>query len=173
MKLNAVDGQVLVFELTVWNTSVLVKQVQQCGQNMVLEKLYYSSEAVTEPEVVEEIVETVESEIETSKDPMLEIKTIETRLGTLTLESDYPTTETQRTLEDEVFYQRAVQVYSAFITCCKLAGIFDEFDEVGASHGDIIYWSDFMTSDTVVATANTLCVVLHCLFRFVRGSYSN
>jgi len=36
---------------------------------------------------------------------------IETRIGTLELQSDYLTPETQKILKDELFYQRAIQVY--------------------------------------------------------------
>ena len=78
----------------------------------------------------------------------------ETRIGTLALQADYPTFETQKTLEDELFYQRAVQVYLLSLPAIAGAGLFDEFDEAGVLSGDIVYWSDFMTSDNVVATAN-------------------
>ena len=45
------------------------------------------------------------------------IETIETRIGTLTLESDYLSDETAQKLKDELFFQRAVQVYHLAYPC--------------------------------------------------------
>ena len=38
-------------------------------------------------------------------------ETFETRIGTLELQSDYLTPKTAKTLKDELFFQRAIQVY--------------------------------------------------------------
>lgn len=105
-------------------------------------------------EIVGEVVTATEEEKPAMREPELGVETIETRIGSLTLDADYPTAETQKTLEDELFFQRAVQVYLLSLPAIAGAGLFDEFDEVGALSGDIVYWSDFMTSDSVVATAN-------------------
>jgi hypothetical protein len=105
--------------------------------------------------IVGEVVETsIEGKKPAMSEPKMGQEIIETRIGSLTLDADYPTAATQKTLEDELFYQRAVQVYLLSLPAIAGAGIFDEFDEVGALSGDIVYWSDFMTSENVVATAN-------------------
>ena len=72
---------------------------------------------------------------------------IETRVGTLELQSDYLTDETAQTLKDELFFQRAVQVYNLALPAVSVAGIFYEQEKAGESTSDVIYWSDFMNSD--------------------------
>ena len=109
--------------------------------------------------------ETVESTAELEKDISMDkttesksdigIETIETRSGTITIDHDYLTPESQKLLSDELFFQRAVQVYHLALPAVSGAGIFNEIDKVGASTGDIIYWSDFMNSDIELLTGNT------------------
>jgi len=82
------------------------------------------------------------------------LETIKTRLGTLTLQSDYLTPETAKTLKDELFFQRAVQVYQLALPAVANAGIFYEQDTVGAATGDVLYWSAPMTSDVEILTGN-------------------
>ena len=82
------------------------------------------------------------------------IESIKTRLGFLTLESNYPTKETQSTLTDELFFQRATQVYLLTTPALSGAGIFYDKEKIGASNLDVIYWSDFLTSDTEILTGN-------------------
>ena len=53
------------------------------------------------------------------------------------------------------FFQRAIQVYHLALPAVGGAGIFYEQDKVGASVGDIIYWSDFMNSEIDLLTGNT------------------
>ncbi len=79
---------------------------------------------------------------------------IETRIGTLELQSDYLTPETAEKLKDELFFQRAIQVYQLALPAVAGAGIFYEVDKVGAQPGDVMYWSDFMTSDIELLTGN-------------------
>jgi len=85
----------------------------------------------------------------------LGIEKIETRSGTITIDHDYLTPESQELLSDELFFQRAVQVYHLALPAVGGAGIFYEQDKVGASVGDIIYWSDFMNSEIELLTGNT------------------
>jgi len=85
---------------------------------------------------------------------------IETRIGTLELQSDYLTPETAKILKDELFFQRAIQVYQLAYPAVGGAGIFYEQDKVGATTGDIIYWSDFMTSAVELLTANVSVLYL-------------
>ena len=83
------------------------------------------------------------------------IETIETRSGTIIIDHDYLTPESQKLLSDELFFQRAVQVYHLAYPAIGGAGMFYEIDKVGAVPGDIIYWSDFMNSDIELLTGNT------------------
>jgi len=83
------------------------------------------------------------------------IETIETKKGTITIDHDYLTPESAKLLSDELFFQRAVQVYHLALPAVGGAGIFYEQDKVGASVGDIIYWSDFMNSEIELLTGNT------------------
>lgn len=88
------------------------------------------------------------------------LETIETRSGTITIENDYLTPESAKLLSDELFFQRAVQVYQLAYPAVGLAGIFYEQDKVGATTGDILYWSDFMTSAAELLTANVSVLYL-------------
>jgi hypothetical protein len=83
------------------------------------------------------------------------VQKIETRSGTITIDHDYFTPESQELLSDELFFQRAVQVYHLALPAVSGAGIFYEQDKVGATVGDIIYWSDFMNSEIELLTGNT------------------
>lgn len=83
------------------------------------------------------------------------IATIETRSGTIVIDHDYLTPDSSKLLSDELFFQRAVQVYHLALPAVSGAGIFYEQDKVGASVGDIIYWSDFMNSEIELLTGNT------------------
>jgi len=85
----------------------------------------------------------------------LGVQIIETKKGTITIDHDYLTPESSQLLSDELFFQRAVQVYHLALPAVGGAGIFYEQDKVGASVGDIIYWSDFMNSDIELLTGNT------------------
>jgi len=85
----------------------------------------------------------------------LGVQIIETKKGTITIDHDYLTPESAQLLSDELFYLRAVQVYHLALPAVGGAGIFYEQDKVGASVGDIIYWSDFMNSDIELLTGNT------------------
>jgi len=85
----------------------------------------------------------------------LGMQKIETRSGTITIDHDYLTSESAQLLSDELFFQRAVQVYHLALPAVGGAGIFYEQDKVGASVGDIIYWSDFMNSEIELLTGNT------------------
>lgn len=90
----------------------------------------------------------------TMKKPEIGQQIIETRVGTLELQSNYLTPETAKTLKDELFFQRAIQVYHLALPAVGGAGIFYDIDKVGAQSGDVIYWSDFLTSDIGLLTAN-------------------
>ena len=85
----------------------------------------------------------------------LGVQKIETRSGTITIDHDYLTPESAQLLSDELFFQRAIQVYHLALPAVGGAGIFYEQDKVGASVGDIIYWSDFMNSEIDLLTGNT------------------
>ena len=85
----------------------------------------------------------------------LGVQKIETRSGTITIDHDYLTPESDQLLSDELFFQRAVHVYHMALPAVGGAGIFYEQDKVGATAGDILYWSDFMNSDIELLTGNT------------------
>lgn len=85
----------------------------------------------------------------------LGVQIIETKKGTITIDHDYLTPESAQLLSDELFFQRAVQVYHLALPAVGGAGIFYEQNKVGASVGDIIYWSDFMNSEIELLTGNT------------------
>ena len=85
----------------------------------------------------------------------LGVQIIETKKGTITIDHDYLTPESAQLLSDELFFQRAVQVYHLALPAVGGAGIFYEQDKVGATVGDIIYWSDFMNSEIELLTGNT------------------
>ena len=76
-----------------------------------------------------------------------EWKTIETRSGTIVIDHDYLTPESSKLLSDELFFQRAVQVYHLALPTVSGAGIFYDQDKIGANVGDVLYWSDFMNSE--------------------------
>ncbi len=61
-----------------------------------------SGEEAIEETFMEEILEEA---------PSTAIETIETRSGTITIDHDYLTPESAKLLDDELFFQRAVQVY--------------------------------------------------------------
>jgi len=99
---------------------------------------------------------TIPSDVESMEEELpLGVETIETRSGTITIDHDYLTPESAKLLSDELFFQRAVQVYHLALPAVSGAGIFYEIDKVGATAGDIIYWSDFMNSDIELLTGNT------------------
>ena len=83
------------------------------------------------------------------------IETIETVKGTIVMDHDYLTPESQKILSDELFFQRAIHVYHMSLPAVSGAGIFYEQEKAGASTGDIIYWSDFMDSEIDLLTGNT------------------
>ena len=101
------------------------------------------------------LLEEISMEEPMKKELPLGIETIETRSGTITIDHDYFTPESAQLLSDELFFQRAVQVYHLALPAVSGAGIFYEQDKVGATVGDIIYWSDFMNSDIELLTGNT------------------
>jgi len=85
----------------------------------------------------------------------LGIETIETRSGTIVIDHNYLTPESSKLLSDELFFQRAVQVYHLALPAVSGAGIFYEQAKVGGESGDILYWSDFMNSEIDLLTGNT------------------
>ena len=83
------------------------------------------------------------------------IETIETRSGTIVIDHDYFTPDSSKLLSDELFFQRAVQVYHLALPAVSGAGIFYEQEKAGGEVGDILYWSDFMNSEIELLTGNT------------------
>jgi hypothetical protein len=83
------------------------------------------------------------------------IETIETRSGTIVIDHDYLTDDSAKLLSDELFFQRAVQVYHLALPAVSGAGIFYEQEKAGVQVGDILYWSDFMNSEIDLLTGNT------------------
>jgi len=142
------EGQVLVYHLTA-NAYICTSQTTSLRWTSL-----GIAEIVSKPiKVIEEVEEIIEE-----KPAMMELEVsqeiIETRIGTLELQSDYLTPETQKILKDELFFQRAIQVYHLALPAVAHAGFFYEQDKVGATTGDILYWSEPMTSDAEVLTGN-------------------
>ena len=128
------EGQILVFR-TIANDYVCVSE--STAEKWVQ---YGIAEIVGEPAEDEMIEEAMEKPMEEVSS--MGIETIETRSGTITIDHDYLTPESAKLLSDELFFQRAVQVYHLALPAVSGAGIFYEIDKVGATTGDIIYWSD-------------------------------
>ena len=87
-------------------------------------------------------------------------KTFETRMGNLSTQFGYVTSETAKKLNDELFFQTAVQVYLLALPAVGGAGIFNGIDKVGYNDTDILYWSEPMTSDFEMLTPNTSTMYL-------------
>jgi hypothetical protein len=83
------------------------------------------------------------------------IEIIETRSGNIVIDHDYLTPESSELLSNELFFQRAIQVYHLALPAVSGAGIFYEQEKAGAQVGDILYWSDFMNSEIDLLTGNT------------------
>jgi hypothetical protein len=81
-------------------------------------------------------------------------KTYESRIGNLTTQYGYVTSETAKRLSDEFFFQTAVQVYLLALPAVSGAGIFNGADKMGVNNTDILYWSQPMTSDVELLTPN-------------------
>jgi len=124
------------------------------GKKVGGESSRVESATVLVPEMEDKEMELTYS-IEPKEMVELTQNTFETRIGSLTLESDYLTPESAELLSDELFFQRAIQVYHLALPAVGGAGIFYEQDKVGATTGDVIYWSDFMNSDIELLTGNT------------------
>ena len=88
------------------------------------------------------------------------IEVIETKKGNIVLDHDYLTPKSAQLLDDELFFQRAIQVYHLAYPAMGGAGMFYETNKVGAIPGDIVYWSDFMNSDIELLTGNTSVLYL-------------
>ena len=138
-----------------------VDYTQICIDKVWIEKTNHKIACVT-PSTADKLVERGWGTLlEISIDEPIEeklpigIQKIETKKGTITIDHDYLTPESAQLLSDELFYLRAVQVYHLALPAVGGAGIFYEQDKVGASVGDIIYWSDFMNSDIELLTGNT------------------
>ncbi len=144
IELQCMSGEVVVIRVTNPNPICVEQSTAERWSQLGI------AEIVGEPvKVMEEVME--EEMMETD----VGIEIIETRSGTITLDHDYLTPESAQLLSDELFFQRAVQVYHLALPAVGGAGIFYEQDKVGATTGDIIYWSDFMNSDIELLTGNT------------------
>ena len=82
-------------------------------------------------------------------------KTYDTRIGNLTTQFGYVTNETANKLNDELFFQTAIQVYLLALPAVGGAGIFNGVDKIDANSMDLVYWSQLMTSDFGLLTPNT------------------
>ena len=82
-------------------------------------------------------------------------KTYETRIGNLSTQFGWVPSETAKKLNDELFFQTAVQVYLLALPAVGGAGLFNGIDKTGANNTDILYWSQPITSDVEILTPNT------------------
>jgi len=99
-------------------------------------------------------------------------KTVETRIGNLTLQSGYLNPETAQKLKDELFFQRAIQVYQLALPAVSGAGIFYDFynaDKIGTNITYVFYWSEIITSDVEILTANISVLYLLIFFNLSEG----
>jgi len=152
----------LILTIGIIPFSFATDYTQICIDKVWIEKTNHKIACVT-PSTADKLVERgwgtiLSDDTFDEKQEMMELEVgqeiFETRVGTLELQSDYLTTETQKLLKDELFFQRAIQVYQLALPAVGGAGIFYEQDKVGATVGDIIYWSDFMNSDIELLTGN-------------------
>jgi hypothetical protein len=139
-----------------------IEYSQICVDKVWVEKNTSGKIACVTPSTADKLVERgwgalLETSMEESseEDLPIGIQKIETRKGTITIDHDYLTPESSQLLSDELFFQRAIQVYHLALPAVGGAGIFYEQDKVGATVGDIIYWSDFMDSEIDLLTGNT------------------
>ena len=153
------EGQVLVYKFSSMEYICTSQTGAAMWAKYDIAEIVSTSEPISEPETIE-TTEISEPEIETPRDPMLGIETIETRSGTITIDHDYLTPESTQILNDELFFQRAVQVYQLAYPAIGGAGMFYDMEKAGATTGDVIYWSDFMTSDFEILTGNTSVLYL-------------
>ncbi len=149
--------------ISLFSSVFATEYAQICIDKVWIEKTNHKIACVT-PSTADKLVERgwgtiLADDTFEAKPAMKELEVgqeiIETRIGTLELQSDYLTPETAKTLKDELFFQRAIQVYQLALPAVAGAGIFYEADQVGAQYGDVMYWSDFMTSDIELLTGNT------------------
>jgi hypothetical protein len=82
-------------------------------------------------------------------------KTFETRIGNLSTQFGWVPSETAKKLNDEFFFQTAVQVYLLALPAVGGAGIFNGIDALGYKNMDILYGSELTTSDVELLTPNT------------------
>jgi len=143
------------------NSAFAVDYTQICIDKVWIEKTNHKIACVT-PSTADKLVERgwgtlleISMEEPIDEELPLGVQIIETKKGTITIDHDYLTPESSQLLSDELFFQRAVQVYHLALPAVGGAGIFYEQDKVGATAGDIIYWSDFMNSEIELLTGNT------------------
>ena len=151
--------------------SVGAEYSQICIDKVWIEKTNHKIACVT-PSTADKLVErdwgTILAEDafeEKSEMKELEVgqEIIQTRIGTFTLEGNYLSAESDQTMKDELFFQRALQVYRLALPAIGGAGIFYGQDKVGATTDDALYWSDFMASDTETLTGNISSLYLASL----------
>ena len=139
---DATENQICINKVWIENTKGKIACVTQSTADKLIERDWGT--------LLEEI------SMEKSIDELpLGVQKIETRSGTITIDHDYLTPESSQLLSDELFFQRAVQVYHLALPAVSGAGIFYEQDKVGATVGDILYWSNFMNSEIELLTGNT------------------
>jgi len=153
-EMECISGEIVVFRINSNNYVCVLPDTADRWEEYGIAEKVVTMEEESSKVIEEEIMET-----EVMDEEMMEtdigIETIETRSGTIVIDHDYLTPESAQLLSDELFFQRAVQVYHLALPAVSGAGIFYEQDKVGATVGDIIYWSDFMDSDIELLTGNT------------------
>ena len=154
-KLECPIGEVETVRITNPNSICIDSETAQRWEQLGIAKIV--GEILHESiEKLPELEKKEEKNVESEKG----LQIINTRIGTLEIQSDYPTPETSQILKDELFFQRDIQVYQLAYPAIGGAGIFYDQEKIGATIGDILYWSDFMTSDVEILTANASVLYL-------------
>jgi len=152
----AEDNQICIDKVWIENTKGKIACVTSSTADKLVERGWGTLLEISMEEPIEEELP-------------LGIEKIETRSGTITIDHDYFTPESAKLLSDELFFQRAVQVYHLALPAVGGAGIFNGVAELGAGYNDVIYWSDFMTSDFGLLTPNASVLYFMSMYNLSDG----
>ena len=86
-------------------------------------------------------------------------KTVDARIGELTYENGYPTSDTSQKLYDEMDLQRACQAYMWSVPAVSFASIrAGFFRDLGVTYNDVILYQDFLDTKSIYLTGNNTTI---------------